>query len=217
MRFFDLFRGTIRIEVIDGADDQRQEGAFRSGMQAPEKERAPAPAAPANVPGIAEDGISIAGPRIIEPMIAASQHASPEIRRRAVACLARIDSPSTYAPLIAALSDADAKVRSIAAKNLGEKGCFPAVQPLLRTVCDPDPEVRQHAVLSLEMLADRRAVGEFMQHFPIPTRKYASTRSLSSRKSGMHVPWSRCCTPSGMIPRTGSSPPWCCWGLPTPR
>jgi len=81
-----------------------------------------------------------------------------EVRRAAVASLARVPLPQTAGHLALALMDEEPEVRLAATQALAELGGPQVLEPLLLALNDPDPWVQTASLKGLSALGDRSAL-----------------------------------------------------------
>lgn len=95
---------------------------------------------------------------IIEHLLEALAHPSPDVRSSAAMALGKICEPSAVEPLIKLLQDRDSTVRYESAEALGLLGDKRAVEPLIQCLEDSNYWVRSHAASALGKLNDQSAV-----------------------------------------------------------
>jgi HEAT repeat protein len=101
----------------------------------------------------AADALVRIGTPAFEPLAAALQDESWDVRRTAARALGQIRDTRAVGPLVAALRDPiDSWLRSNAAAALGQIGDAGAVQPLVAALHDRDANVRNAAAEALEAL-----------------------------------------------------------------
>ena len=97
---------------------------------------------------------------------------SPELRKRQLWVLSRINSGSAAATLRTALGDRDASVRQVAARSLGileDKSCGPFLSSLLK---DENPAVVRTAATALGQIGEKSAVSSLFETLNQDTELY---------------------------------------------
>lgn len=118
---------------------------------------------------------------IIERLLEALVHPSPDVRSSAAMALGKICESSAVEPLIKLLQDRDSTVRYEAAEALGLLGDKRAVEPLIQCLEDPHSTVRYRAALALGALKAESSVLALLQLLTnggSPDDYFAAVRTL---------------------------------------
>jgi HEAT repeat protein len=96
--------------------------------------------------------------RAIKPLIAVLDSDEKWLRRRAAEALGKLRDPIAVEPIIRLLADKKHDVREVSARALGQLGDERAVPALQGLANDPDINVRDAALVSLNMIIQKKSV-----------------------------------------------------------
>ena len=135
-------------------------GGAQTPVPTPAPSPTPAPAtAPAAAAPVAQEGVADAVPAgVIEGLRGALRDPDADVRRHALAALARVDRAVPLDVLATAASDEDANVRAQALMLLGRRRDPEALPALTAAMKDPSEDVRRAAMQALGALRLREAI-----------------------------------------------------------
>jgi HEAT repeat protein len=126
---------------------------------------------------LGESGLPAAAPEL---GLLAAKDSGAEIRRAALAALARIPSPDASRLMLAALKDPDPTVRAAAVRGAGGHRHLNDAAPIVAAIGDPAADVQVAALQVVSILARPQLVGRNLMTPHLANARRATQRALAS-------------------------------------